>query len=185
MAAIEADTKELGFSMGSDRQTGSFLRSAAASKPQGALLELGTGTGIATSWLLDGMDERSRLVSVDVDEAALSVARRHLGADPRVTFLVSDAAAALKRLQAEGRVYDLIFADAWPGKYSQLDEALSLVAAGGLYVVDDMSPQPSWPPDHQPKVARLVETLAAWPGFRTTTLSWSTGLVVAVRGGSS
>lgn len=35
--------------------------------------------------------------------------------------------------------FDLIFADAWPGKFSHLDEALSLLSPGGFYVIDDLS----------------------------------------------
>jgi len=181
LAAIDADTKALGFSMGSDPCTGSFLRTVAASKSRGTLLELGTGTGIATSWLLEGMDGQSTLVSVDNDAKLVSVARRHLGHDPRVTFVVSDGGSFLIQRKAEGRHFDLVFADAWPGKYSHLDEALELVAPGGLYVVDDMLPQPNWPPDHQPRCDALVENLSNRPGFRVTALNWSTGLIVAAR----
>ncbi|MEK7833469.1 MAG: SAM-dependent methyltransferase, partial [Acidobacteriota bacterium] len=46
---IEADTKALGFSMGSERTAGALLRTLAASKPSAQLLELGTGTGISTA----------------------------------------------------------------------------------------------------------------------------------------
>ena len=45
--AIERDTKALAFTMASDVATGAFLRTLAASKPGGALLEMGTGTGLA------------------------------------------------------------------------------------------------------------------------------------------
>ena len=54
--AIHAATEVLGFQMSSDLRTGVLLRTLAASKAGGKLLELGTGTGIGTSWLLDGMD---------------------------------------------------------------------------------------------------------------------------------
>src|SRR5262249_2767374 len=50
--AILRDTREMGFSMASEPQTGSLLRTLAASKPGGRFLELGTGTGVATAWLL-------------------------------------------------------------------------------------------------------------------------------------
>jgi len=62
-----------------------MLRTLVASKPGGRFLELGTGTGIATAWLLEGMDERSTLISVDNDGAVQSVARDSLGADNRLT----------------------------------------------------------------------------------------------------
>jgi predicted O-methyltransferase YrrM len=53
--------------MASEPLVGALLRSLAASKPGGRFLELGTGTGVATAWLLDGMDDRATLVSVDND----------------------------------------------------------------------------------------------------------------------
>ncbi len=58
-----------------------------------------------------------------------------------------------------GQQFELVFADTWPGKYYALDEALSLIKPGGLYVIDDMLPQPNWPDDHAPKVAELIAAL--------------------------
>jgi len=150
LAAIELETTALGFQMAADRQTGSLLKTLAASKPAGAFLELGTGTGGSTAWILDGMDRNSMLITVDHDEAVISVAKRHLGHDPRVAFHTADGAAFLEFLQ--GQRFDFIFADTWPGKYEHLEEAFNLLAAGGLYIIDDMIPQPNWPQDHAPKV---------------------------------
>lgn len=180
-AEIERETKAIGFTMASDVWTGSLLRTLAATKPGGSFLEIGTGTGLATAWLLDGMDAESRLLSVDNDEAVVSVARRHLAADGRVTFAVADGAAYLGTLVETRRRFDLIFADSWPGKYTNLNEALELVNRGGLYVVDDMLPQPNWPEDHPQKVARLVEVLASHSDFHVSPLSWSTGIIVAAK----
>ena len=58
------------------------------------------------------------------------------------------------------------------------------MAPGGLYVVDDMRPQPTWPEGHEVKAAALIETLTKRPDFRVATLEWSTGLVVAARIGA-
>jgi len=66
--AILLDTETLGFKMASEPQIGSLLRTLAASKPGGRLLELGTGTGVGTAWLLDGMDAAARLETVDNDD---------------------------------------------------------------------------------------------------------------------
>jgi predicted O-methyltransferase YrrM len=122
--AILRDTADIGFSMASESQTGSLLRTFAASRPAGQFLELGIGTGVATAWLLDGMDQASRLQSVDNDPTVVAIARRHLGSDPRVTFHLDDGAAFIER-QAAGS-YDFVFADAWPGKFSHFEQALRL-----------------------------------------------------------
>ncbi len=49
LEGIERDTENREFDMPSDRHTGSLLRTLAASKPDGRLLELGTGTGLSTA----------------------------------------------------------------------------------------------------------------------------------------
>ena len=64
----------MSFTMASDYHTGSLLRTLAASKRQGRFLELGTGTGLATAWLLGGMDEGSHLVSNDTEPDLMQVA---------------------------------------------------------------------------------------------------------------
>lgn len=69
---------ELEFSMNSDVQTGSLLRTLTASKPGGSFLELGTGCGVGTSWLLDGMTADARLISVDSNEVYQSIVRDEL-----------------------------------------------------------------------------------------------------------
>lgn len=181
LPAILVATVALGFGMPSDAETGALLRTLAASKPGGSLLELGTGTGLGTAWLLAGMDAHATLLTVDNDPQVQAVARHHLGHDPRLTIHTRDGGDFLTALVAAGRRFDLIFADTWPGKYTHLDLALALVAPGGLYVVDDMLPQPNWPADHPPKVAALFDALAGLSGFAVTRLDWSTGLVLAVR----
>ena len=88
--ALVERTAQVGFGMPSDAASGALLRMLAASKPGGRLLELGTGTGLATAWLLDGMDTGARLVSVDNDATVQGEARAVLGEDSRVAFIVGD-----------------------------------------------------------------------------------------------
>jgi predicted O-methyltransferase YrrM len=176
---IRRESAALGFSMASEDRTGVILRVLAASKPGGALLELGTGTGISTVWILDGMDADTTLVTVESEEKYVAIARRHLGKDPRVTFRVEDGGAFLNDLR--DRQFDLIFADTWPGKFEHLEKALSLVRPGGLYIVDDLLPQANWPNGHAAKVAALISRLEHDPRLILSKLSWSSGLIVAAR----
>jgi predicted O-methyltransferase YrrM len=181
LGPIQQTTEANGFTMASDVRTGALLRTLAASKLRGSFLELGTGTGVATAWLLDGMDPESTLLTVDNDDAVVSVARRHLGEDPRVTFVVSDGADYLRNLVADPKRFDLVFADAWPGKYTHLEQGLQLVKVGGIYVVDDMLPQPNWPDDHPPRVTALTRTLLSHPDLLASALDWSTGIIIATK----
>ena len=77
--------------------------------------------------------------------------------------------------------FDLIYADAWPGKFSHLDKALSRLRTGGIYVIDDLLPQPNWPEGHAPKVPALIESLEQREGFITVKLAWASGLMLVVR----
>jgi predicted O-methyltransferase YrrM len=179
LEAIHRDTQQLGFTMASDPQTGSLLRTLAATKPGGQFLELGTGTGIGTAWLLAGMDASARLISVDNDTSVLEIARRHLGHDPRVTFHLADGADFLTHLAPLS--FDFVYADTWPGKFTDLDRALDLLRVGGIYLVDDLLPQPSWPADHAPKVPLLLADLENQREFVATKLAWASGLMILVR----
>ena len=179
LEAILRETDDLGFSMASEPQTGSLLRTLAACKPAGRFLELGTGTGVATAWLLAGMGQAARLESVDKDPAVVAIARRHLGTDPRVTFHLDDGAAFIERQTPSS--YDFVFADAWPGKFSHLEQTLALVRVGGLYFIDDLLPQRNWPEGHATNVAELIECLAGNDRFVATKLAWASGLMILVR----
>ena len=181
LEAIEEATGALGFAMASDRATGMLLRTLAASKPGGNLLELGTGTGLATAWLLQGMDAAARLLSLDNDAMVQSIAAEYCGEDPRLTLVTEDGDMALPRLQAAGERYDLIFADTWPGKYRLLDLTLGLLKPGGFYVVDDLLPQPNWPPNHGAAVEQLIFELQNRVDLWITQVDWSSGLLVAVK----
>jgi len=177
--SIRADTRAIGFTMASEPRTCSLLRTLAAAKPSSRFLELGSGTGLATAWLLDGMDANSRLTTVDNDAMLLAILRRNLGADPRLTVVCADADEFLRSLHGEH--FDFIFADTWAGKYRLLNEALALLNPGGLYVVDDMLPQENWPQCHAEKAAGLVTTLETLRGFRVTRLGWASGIVLAAK----
>jgi len=177
--AIVRETATIGFNMISEAKVGALLAVLAASKPDGRLLELGTGTGHGTAWLLLGMDSKSRLDSVDTDAGVVAVAQRHLGSDRRVTFHVADGADYIQRA-APGQ-FDLIYADAWPGKFSHLDEALALLRPGGIYLIDDLLPQPNWPTGHAPRVPLLIDDLERRSEFVTVKLAWASGLMMVVR----
>lgn len=183
LAAIEQATRAAGFTMPSEALTGGLLRTLAATKPGGNLLELGTGTGLATAWLLDGMDAAARLLSLDNDPAVQAIAQTHLGDDPRLRLVCQDGDDFLRAAAAQPQRYDLIFADTWPGKYRLLDATLALLAPGGLYLVDDMLPQANWPADHPPKVAALIATLENRPDLYVTKLAWASGLILVTRRG--
>lgn len=172
-------TSEAGFTMASDIKTCSLLRTLAASKPAGKFLELGTGTGLSTSWILDGMDKDSTLLSIDNDPAFLGIAEKFLGEDIRLKLTETDGDEWVKRNKS--LKFDYIFADTWHGKYLLLDEVLEMLNRGGLYIIDDMLPQPNWPEGHHLKAIELADYLEKREDLVLTKQVWATGIIIAVK----
>ncbi len=181
LAVIEAMSLGLNFNMASEPLTGSLLRTLVRSKPASNFLELGTGTGVSTCWILDGMDADSTLLTVDNDMRVQNIARQALSADLRVQFFHAEGSAFIDQLCQEGQTFDFVFADTWPGKFYYLDETLRLLKPGALYIVDDLLPQPNWPDDHSSKVAVFLQHMIERQDVMITPLMWSTGLLIAVK----
>ena len=177
--ALEAKCKEIGFTMPSDVLIGPLLKTLIRSKPGGRFLELGTGIGLSLSWMIEGMDDLSRLISVDNDPQLIEIVHGFFGSDSRVELLCLDGAQWLNAYT--GRSFDLVFADAWPGKYGELDEVINLIKPGGFYVIDDMLPQANWPEGHDKKAEALVEVLEKRSDLSLVKMDWSTGVIVGVK----
>jgi len=175
---IKEASDELQFNMASDLLTGSLLKTLAASKPSGRLLELGTGTGLATAWIVAGMDANSSLVTVENNELLIEVARKNIN-DGRVEFVLTDGYEWLKNY--DGEKFDFIFADAMPGKYDLFEETINLLNSGGLYIIDDMLPQPNWPEGHDKKAEAFIQQLEERNDLLVTKLNWSTGIMIVVK----
>ena len=177
-AAIQAASAELNFTMPSDLYTGSLLKTLIASKPAGRFLELGTGTGLATAWMLAGMDANSQLVSVDNNGLLVEVAQKNI-TDNRVEFVLADGYEWLTNYS--GAAFDLIFADAMPGKYDLFEETIAMLNTSGIYIIDDMLPQPNWPAGHAERVEAFLEMLDKREDLLLTKMNWSTGIVIVVK----
>ena len=176
--SIVKETAALSFDMNSDLFTGSLLKTLVASKKDGRILELGTGGGLATSWIIEGMDERAKLISLENNSALLDIAKQQL-TDPRIEFVLADGYTWLKSYT--GALFDLIFADAMPGKYDLFEETINLLNRGGFYIIDDMHQQPNWPEGHAERVIEFILKLENRRDLVLTKMNWSTGIIIAVK----
>jgi predicted O-methyltransferase YrrM len=176
--SIVQETTALSFNMNSDLYTGSLLKTLVASKKAGRFLELGTGGGLATSWILEGMDSHGKLVTVENNTALMGIAKQVL-TDPRIDFVLADGYEWLRNYQGEH--FDLIFADAMPGKYDLFDETIDLLKSGGFYIIDDMLPQPNWPEGHAERVDDYIRSLEQRNDLILTKMNWSTGIIIVVK----
>ena len=176
---IEAKSKEIGFTMPSDLYIGTLLKTLVTSKPKSRILELGTGIGLSLSWIIDGMDSESKLTTIDNDPKLTEIAKHFFGEDKRINIVCDDGVEWIKKYK--GEKFDLIFADAWPGKYSDIEKTFDLINVGGFYIIDDMLAQPNWPDGHKENADRLIDYIENREDFNLTKLNWSTGIIIATK----
>ena len=167
------------FSMSSEPGVGWLLAALSASAPHGGrILELGTGVGVGTAWIVHGLRQRGdvEVVTVEEDSERASLAKQ--AAWPAyVRFLVADVLTVLDDLGG----FDLIFADAQGGKWASLDRTMAVIEPGGHLVVDDMEPI-SWSlPDHEARTREVRKTLLSNNDLICAELHTSSGIILATR----
>ena len=173
------ETNRIGFSMQCEEKVGAILRLLASSKPKGKMLELGTGTGVSTAWLLSGMDKESELTTIEINPEWQTIAKKILDNDKRIEFVEADANIFIDNLVYK---YDLIFADTFAGKFENREKILASVMPGGFYIIDDLIPQKNCPTgDHPLKVRDLVSELELDNRFEILKMNWASGLMICVR----
>jgi len=176
---IKKKCEDIEFVMSSDIQFGTMLKALVASKPAANILELGTGIGLALSWMQDGMDDASKITSIDNDPALIAIAMEYFSEDSRVELICADGSNWLR--DYSGSKFDIIFADSIPGKYRDLNRTLTLLQIGGIYVIDDMIEQDSWPDGHSEKAEKLIVELEAKENFAMVKLNWSSGIIIMTK----
>ncbi|WP_203236781.1 O-methyltransferase [Nocardia panacis] len=179
MAQAQKAARASEFAMSCTDRTGLVLRTLAASKPGGRVLELGTGTGVGTAWLLAGMDHNARLITIESDPVRCAVARGVIMTDSRAHLHCADAAEWLTTVV--GEPFDLAFVDCRPGKFTHRAELFARLAPGALYVVDDLLPQPTWPDDHQDRVDQFLAEIQDESELLCTTMHWNSGMLLGVK----
>lgn len=176
---IKQQSDDIEFSMISDIRLGALLKTLVASKPEAHILELGTGVGLGLSWILEGADQDTTVISIDNDPNLIAIAEGYYSEDDRVELICQDGIIWLS--DYDGEKFDLIFADTWPGKYESLDRALELLKDGGIYLIDDMVEQENWPEGHNKKVLSLINELESKDGYSMVKLNWSTGVIIMTK----
>jgi len=136
LASARARAAEVGVDC-VDPITGAVLRLLAATTGARAVVELGTGAGVSTLWLLQGMRPDGVLTSVDTEGEHQRLARQSLleagYGSGRVRLISGRALDVLPRL-SDG-AYDLVFCDAASSENADyLEAALRLLRPGGVVV---------------------------------------------------
>ena len=179
VAAATARARQAGFPMSCHPAVGRLLAVLAAHLPEGArVLELGTGTGVGTAWLVSGLLPRTdvSVTSVEKDPGTAAIAAGGYW-PPFVALRCDDALDVL----AEGGAFDLIFADAPGGKWVGLDRSVAALRPHGLLIVDDMTPLPNWTDTHAAAQDKVRQTLMSAPELTSVELAVGSGVILSAR----
>jgi predicted O-methyltransferase YrrM len=179
VAAATARARQAGFPMSSDPTVGQLLAVLAAHLPEDAwVLELGTGTGVGTAWMVSGLLPRTDVTVTSVEKDPGNAALAAAGDWP--SFVRLRCGDALEVL-AEGGAFDLIFADAPGGKWDGLDRTIAALRPHGLLIVDDMTPLPNWTDTHAAAQDKVRQTLMSAPELTSVELTVGSGVILSAR----
>lgn len=139
--AILATARERAVDIGAGAITpavGALLSLLAKLSGGKAIVEVGTGAGVSSLWLLSGMSDDGVLTTIDIEPEHQRIAKQSFsdaGVGPSRTRLISGRAQeVLTRLADQS--YDLVFIDADPiDQPDYVVEGIRLLRSGGVVVV--------------------------------------------------
>jgi predicted O-methyltransferase YrrM len=179
IAAATDRARSAGFRLSCDPAVGGLLAVLAAHLPsESRVLELGTGTGVGTAWIVSGLLPRTDVTVTTVERDPQTAQLAAQGSWPGfVDLRRGDALDVLH----EGGTFDLIFADAQGGKWEGLDRTIAALNPGGLLVVDDMTPRPEWAAEQHARQAAVRRAMLASPLLTSAELSHGSGVILSAR----
>jgi predicted O-methyltransferase YrrM len=168
-----------GFAHSCEPTVGRLLAVFSAAVPEGGqVLELGTGVGVGTAWLVSGLGRRCdvRVVTVERDRKTQAVARS-VGWPAYVEFRAGNAEVLLPELG----MFDLVFADAEGGKWTHLERTVAVLRPGAVLIVDDMDPAHHPQPAHLTAIQRVRQGLLSDPRLIGVDVPASSGFIIVTR----
>jgi predicted O-methyltransferase YrrM len=152
---------------------GRLLAVQAAHLPPGAkVLEIGTGVGIATAWLVSGLGSRTdvEILSVGVDETLSATARTY----DWPSYVRIETADAMTVLADHPGTFDLILAGASASTFDDVDAIVGASRSGGMLIFDHnaVSAEASEP-------TALRQAVLDHSKLVAVDIDWSSGLLVA------
>lgn len=119
--------------------TGRLLAVLSGQVRQGKILEIGTGLGVGSAWILSTIQSTIQFYSVDIEAYRVELVSKNIP-HPQATFIYGD----WKELIKYGP-FQFIFADAAAAKSVEGEMLIDILEVGGLLLMDDFTPEEHWP----------------------------------------
>jgi len=140
-ADLAADTRERTSAPGMMVGTleGRFLTAVVAMLRPQRVLEIGTFTGYSSLSMAEALPPGGRIITCDISEEHVSIARRHVAASPYADRIEIRLGPAIETVDALAGPFDLVFIDADKPSYLAYYEAvLPKLAPAGVIVADNV-----------------------------------------------
>ena len=127
-------------------EVGKLLSVLVAGYPNGKIAEFGTGAGVGTAWLVQGLSKHAKLVSAEIDGKLVSRTRELFANYPNVEIRQGDCFEVMKNEMP----FDLLFIDTGIRQIlipENWDYFTDMVKIGGKIIFDDLIPVELWPPE--------------------------------------
>lgn len=159
--------------------TGAYLRFLAQLISAQAVVEVGTGSGVGSLWLLRGMIENGTLTSIDDEAEHARIARIAFAeaniSPQRYRLITNPVMDVMSKLT--DRAYDLVVLRHDPEDLSfSIDHALRMLRTGGVLVIDNFFGDGKVP-DPAQRDSRTIALREAGKSVRAATSTWITSLI--------
>ncbi|GIG53563.1 O-methyltransferase [Demequina activiva] len=152
-------------------------------------VEIGTGAGVSTTYILRGMGASGVITTIDVEPEHHKAAKRTLAAGgfapERARMITGRALDVLPRLTDGG--YDLVLIDARKAEYPEyLEQALRLLRIGGIVAIDNALwhgrvPDPAQRDENTTAVRMTLKAVRDSDVLEPMLLPSGDGLLVAIK----
>jgi predicted O-methyltransferase YrrM len=153
--------EEAGFSKSCTDQFGRLLFTLIG-QVKGKILEVGTGYGVSTSWILSAMSTQASLISVDRSQQQIELIE-HVLIRENVDFISGD----WKEVIHKGP-FNFIFADATDAKKDNAESLFEALEVGGILIMDDFTAEEYWPDEWKGKPDAVREFWLNHPRLAAT-----------------
>jgi predicted O-methyltransferase YrrM len=157
---------------------GAYLRQLAHQIKAQSVVEVGTGSGVGSLWLLEGMLSSGTLTSIDDEMEHTSIAKIALAEaeieQPRFRLITNSVMDVMTKLT--DRAYDLVVFRHNPEDLSfAISEAHRILRSGGVFVIDNFFGGGKVP-DPAQRDSKTIALRDAGKSIKSDTDSWVTSL---------